>query len=140
MYGANEAAVLEDQQLPRYIRITDVKDDGTLHEDTFRSLEEEVAGPYLLQDGDILLARSGATVGKSFQYLESWGKAAYAGYLIRGRVDKRITFPRFSNYYFQTECYWACIRSTLIQATIENFEVGLLFPTIEQDVSLRDVN
>jgi type I restriction enzyme S subunit len=121
MYGANEAAVLEDQTLPRYIRITDVKADGTLDDDTFRSLEEDIAAPYLLQDGDILLARSGATVGKSFQYLVSWGRAAYAGYLIRCRLDKSIIFPRFANYYFQTECYWACIRSTLIQATIENF-------------------
>ena len=138
MYGANEAAVLDDQALPRYIRITDVKADGTLHDDTFRSLEEEVAAPYLLQDGDILLARSGATVGKSFQYLASWGRAAYAGYLIRCRPDKSIIFPRFANYYFQTECYWACIRSTLIQATIENFsaekykDLALPLPTKEE--------
>ncbi|MBI1763754.1 MAG: restriction endonuclease subunit S [Acidobacteria bacterium] len=121
MYGANEAAVLDDRGLPRYIRITDVKDDGTLYDDTFRSLEEDVAAPYLLQDGDILLARSGATVGKSFQYLSSWGKAAYAGYLIRFRPDQCVIFPRFANYYFQTACYWACINSTLIQSTIENF-------------------
>lgn len=121
MYGANEAAVLDDEKLPRYIRITDVKGDGTLYDDTFRSLEEDVATPYLLKEGDILLARSGATVGKSFQYLASWGRAAYAGYLIRFRPDQSIIFPRFANYYFQTECYWACIRSTLIQATIENF-------------------
>src|SRR5689334_16492528 len=78
MYGANEAAVLDDRELPRYIRITDVKADGTLQEDTFRSLPEDVAAPFLLKDGDILLARSGATVGKSFQYLASWGRAAYA--------------------------------------------------------------
>lgn len=121
MYGANEAAVLEDRELPRYIRITDVRTDGTLHDDTFRSLEEEVAAPYLLIDGDILLARSGATVGKSFQYLESWGTAAYAGYLIRCRPDQSIIFPRFANYYFQTSCYWACVYSSLIQSTIENF-------------------
>jgi type I restriction enzyme S subunit len=121
MYGANEAAVLDDRNLPRYIRITDVKADGTLHDDTFRSLEEDVAAPFLLNDGDILLARSGATVGKSFQYLASWGRAAYAGYLIRFRPDKDVIYPRFANYYFQTGCYWASINSTLVQATIENF-------------------
>lgn len=121
MYGANEAAVSDDHSLPRYIRITDVKSDGSLHEDTFRSLEEELAAPYLLQEGDILLARSGATVGKSFQYSASWGKAAYAGYLIRYRPDKKVIFPRFAAYYFQTKFYWACIQSTLIQSTIENF-------------------
>jgi type I restriction enzyme S subunit len=121
MYGANEAAVLEDRALPRFIRITDVNSDGTLNEDTFRSLPVDVAAPFFLADGDILLARSGATVGKSFQYLASWGAAAYAGYLIRCRPNKDIVVPRFINYYFQTSCYWACINSTLIQSTIENF-------------------
>lgn len=121
MYGANEAAVSEDRTLPRYIRITDVKSDGTLHEDTFRSLSEEIAAPYILQDGDILLARSGATVGKSFQYFDDWGRAAYAGYLIRYRTDRDVIIARFASYYFQTECYWSCIKSTLIQSTIENF-------------------
>ena len=137
MYGANEAAVLDDRALPRYIRITDVKADGTLDDDTFRSLDEDVAAPYLLKDGDILLARSGATVGKSFQYLANWGRAAYAGYLIRCRLDSTIMFPRFANYYFQTECYWACIRATLIQATIENFSAekykDLTFPLPPKD-------
>jgi type I restriction enzyme S subunit len=121
MYGANESAELEDRTLPRYIRITDVKEDGTLHEDTFRSLEEDVAAPYLLEDGDILLARSGATVGKSFQYLKRWGRAAYAGYLIRFRPDQDVIVPRFASYYFKTAGYWACINSSRIQATIENF-------------------
>ena len=120
-YGANEAAELEDPDLPRYIRITDVKSDGSLNSGTFRSLPEEVAAPYLLEEGDILLARSGATVGKSFQYSASWGKAAYAGYLIRFRPDKTIIDHRYAYYYFQTQCYWACINSTLIQATIQNF-------------------
>jgi type I restriction enzyme S subunit len=120
-YGANEAADLEDTELPRYIRITDVNANGSLNSDTFRSLTEEVAAPYLLEEGDILLARSGATVGKSFQYSISWGKAAYAGYLIRFRPDKTTIHPRYAYYYFQTGCYWACINSTLIQATIQNF-------------------
>src|SRR5947209_3548266 len=139
-YGANEAADLEDTELPRYIRITDVNADGSLNSDTFRSLTEEVAAPYLLEEGDILLARSGATVGKSFQYSISWGKAAYAGYLIRFRPDQTTIHPRFAYYYFQTECYWACINSTLIQATIQNFSAekynDLKFPlpsSIEQE-------
>lgn len=120
-YGANEAAELDDPNLPRYIRITDVNEDGSLRDDTFRSLPLEVAKPYLLEDGDILLARSGATVGKSFQYLTSWGRAAYAGYLIRFRVDPSVLTARFAYYFLRSQCYWACINSSLIKATIENF-------------------
>jgi type I restriction enzyme S subunit len=120
-YGANEAADLEDPSLPRFIRITDVNNDGSLNPDTFRSLPEKTAAPYLLEDGDILLARSGATVGKSFIYSPEWGKAAYAGYLIRLRTDKHILHKRFAYYFFQSSPYWANINSELIQATIQNF-------------------
>ncbi len=120
-YGANEAAVLDDRDLPRFIRITDLKDDGTLHDDTFRSLPDNLADPFLLDEGDILLARSGATVGKSFKYSKTWGKAAYAGYLIKFSVNKEIMDEEYAYLYFQSSVYWANINSTLIQATIQNF-------------------
>ena len=67
-YGANAAAELADRNLPRYIRITDIDKSGRLIDDRFRSIQPELAAPYMLEDGDILLARSGATVGKSFLY------------------------------------------------------------------------
>ena len=54
----------------------------------FRSIPHETAKPYLLAEGDLLFARSGATVGKTFKYHPSWGKAAYAGYLIRARPGR----------------------------------------------------
>jgi type I restriction enzyme, S subunit len=118
-YGANEAAELTDPELPRYIRITDVNDDGSLREETFRSLPEEIADSYLLSDGDILLARSGATVGKSFIYKPSWGVAAYAGYLIRARMSGSVNAD-FAYLFFQSSCYWEWLSSVFIQATIQN--------------------
>ena len=118
-YGANEAAELEDHDSPRYIRITDIKDDGTLKNETYKSLEFEVAKPYLLKDGDVLLARSGATVGKTFQYRSEWGISAYAGYLIRARFVNQKTADWF--YYFsKSKAYWDWLKSTFIQATIQN--------------------
>lgn len=118
-YGANEAAELTDPELPRYIRITDVNDDGSLRDETFRSLPEEIAGGYLLSDGDILLARSGATVGKSFIYKPSWGVAAYAGYLIRARMSEAVNAD-FAYLFLQSSCYWQWLSSVFIQATIQN--------------------
>jgi type I restriction enzyme S subunit len=118
-YGANEAAELTDPELPRYIRITDVNDDGSLRDETFRSLPEEIADGYLLSDGDILLARSGATVGKSFIYKPSWGVAAYAGYLIRARMSKAVNAD-FAYLFLQSSCYWQWLSSVFIQATIQN--------------------
>ena len=57
-YGANESGVEFDDSLPRYIRITDITPDGKLKEDGKLSLEEEIASPYILHDGDIQIGRA----------------------------------------------------------------------------------
>ncbi len=119
-YGANEAAELDDPTLPRFVRITDVKPDGTLREDTFRSLPEDVAAPYLLSAGDILFARSGATVGKAFMYRREWGRACFAEYLIRLRTDMEKVTPDFIKYFTQTAGYQQEVAAVTIQATIQN--------------------
>jgi len=118
-YGANEAAESEDRDCPRFIRITDVNEDGTLKEDTFKSLPYEIAEPYLLEENDILLARSGATVGKTFKYNSSWGVSAFAGYLIRARLLKEVNSD-FVFYFLRSKAYWEWVNSSFIQATIQN--------------------
>lgn len=119
MYGANESAELDDRDLPRYIRITDLNSEGNLKEDTFKSLEWEKAKPYLLRKGDILFARSGATVGKAYIH-ETDEPACYAGYLIKLKVDLKKCLPKFVFYYTQTNKYAAWIAENTIQATIQN--------------------
>jgi hypothetical protein len=131
-YGASEAAESTDPTLPRFVRITDLGDDGTLREETFKSLPEDVAAPYLLREGDLLFARSGATVGKSFRYDPSWGRAAYAGYLVRARLDDRLALPRFLWLFAQSASYWGWVGRNQIQSTIQNVSAerysGLLIP------------
>lgn len=119
-YGANEAAELDDPDLPRFIRITDIGGNDTLREDTFKSLPADIAEEYLLRDGDLLLARSGATAGKSFLYRRSWGECAYAGYLIRARLDIDVALPEFVRYFTASSSYWQWLSGTFIQATIQN--------------------
>ena len=119
-YGANEPSNHIDFDSPRYIRITDIDEDGTLRKDTFRSIPLEIAKPYLLAEGDLLFARSGATVGKTFQYHPTWGRAAYAGYLIRARLDKSITQPDYLEYFTRSQSYADWLLSNFIQSTIQN--------------------
>jgi type I restriction enzyme S subunit len=119
-YGANEAAELEDPDCPRFVRITDVDESGQLRPETFRSLPEDVARPFLLQNGDLLLARSGATVGKTFLYNSSWGRCAYAGYLIRARLAPRKALASFVFYFTQSIPYKQWVAANFIQATIQN--------------------
>ena len=95
-YGANVAAT-EGNPLSdyRYIRITDINDSGELNNDW--KTAERVDEQYILTDKDLLFARSGATAGKPFLYHEKFGKALFAGYLIRFRFTEKV----MPEYVFQ---------------------------------------
>lgn len=120
-YGANEAALEDNPDWPRFVRITDVAADGSLRDETFKSLSPEIAKPFLLDDGDLLFARSGATVGKSFVYKPSWGLACFAGYLVRLRCDINRVLPDYLNFYARSQAYWHQVSTGMIQTTIQNF-------------------
>ena len=118
-YGANESGVEYDENLPRYIRITDITSDNKLKEENKLSLPYEIARPYLLKNNDILFARSGATVGKSFIYKSKYSISAFAGYLIKASIKKNVS-PDFVYYYTLGSHYelWKDIVAT--QSTIQN--------------------
>ena len=78
-YGANESGISYDEALPRYVRITDFSDTGKLSEKNKLSLSWDKGKDYLLKDGDVLFARSGATVGKTYCYRSEHGPACFAG-------------------------------------------------------------
>ena len=143
-YGANESAEDDDRELPRYVRITDVDERGNLRDETFRSLPHEIAKDYLLKEGDILFARSGATAGKTFLYSNSWGECAYAGYLIRARIDYQKANPRFLRYFTDSAAYWGWISANFIQATIQNVSadkyanLSLAFPPVDEQQAIAD--
>ncbi|KQR20078.1 hypothetical protein ASF79_10775 [Agreia sp. Leaf335] len=119
-YGANEAAVYDNPEWPRYIRITDFGVDGALRDSTFRSLPPDIASEYPLQGGDILLARSGATAGKSFLVPDDIGPSCYAGYLIRVALNRNRASPRFISYFLASAPFAEWRALSVIQATIEN--------------------
>ena len=119
-YGANEAAVDENVSDPRYIRITDFDGSGKLRSNTFKSLPAEVADPYLLTEGDVLFARSGATVGKTFIFKDYDGLACFAGYLIKAECDKNKLLPEFLYYFTKSLSYSEWKNLVFTQATIQN--------------------
>ena len=118
-YGANEPAESDDTTYPRYIRVTDITANGELRPETFKSLEPSKAKDYLLDKGDVLFARSGATVGKTFLFNADI-KACYAGYLIKASCDKRRMLPEYLYYYTQSGAYECWKNSVFIQSTIQN--------------------
>ncbi len=119
-YGANEAAELDDRNLPRYIRITDFDNNGKLREETFKSLPFEIAKDYLLKNGDLLFARSGATVGKTLLFDKYDGIACFAGYLIKASCDSKKMDFKFLDYYTSSSSYENWKDMIFIQSTIQN--------------------
>lgn len=137
-YGANEATESDDPAHPRFIRITDLDDSGGLRDNSFKSLIPEAAKQYMLQHEDILLARSGATVGKSFIYKQDMGAACYAGYLIRARFNSKKLKAQYFRFCTQSSYYWNFIGENNIQATIQNvsaekyMNLWLAFPSVAE--------
>lgn len=119
-YGANETGIQFDNQLPRYIRITDILANNNLKEEGKLSLTEIMAKEFILNEGDLLFARSGGTVGKTFLYQSKFGRCAFAGYLIRANVNNKIMNSKFLYYYTLSSCYEIWKNNIFIQSTIQN--------------------
>lgn len=118
LYGANESGEFDNQNYPRYIRITDIAEDGSLRDNNVKYLAPNLAAPYMLKKGDVLFARSGATVGKTF-ILKDNINACFAGYLIKASCGDKL-FPNFLFYYTQSGIYENWKQSTYTQSTIQN--------------------
>jgi type I restriction enzyme S subunit len=119
-YGSGAAALEYDSDLPRYVRITDITDDGYLDPDSRASIHRSDAEGCYLQRGDLVFARSGATVGKTYLYDEADGECAYAGYVIKFSLDFDLCDSRFVFYWTQSEFYWAWVNQTLRQGAQPN--------------------
>ena len=106
-YGANTPATKYNPEKGRYIRITDIDEFGNLNDDL---VSPEVAdNKYLLHKGDLLFARTGATVGKT--YLHKTGKALYAGYLIKYQFIDTV-LPEFVFAYTHSKEYYQWVELT----------------------------
>ena len=100
-YGSNSPADDYDGNI-RYVRITDITEEGNLNGVVVspRKVEEK----YMLLQDDLLFARTGNTVGKT--YLHKNGKMIFAGYLIRYRLNKKLMLPQFAFAYTHTNQYY----------------------------------
>lgn len=119
-YGASESGVEYSDELPRYIRITDITLDNKLKDVGKLSLTEQQAIGYLLSEKTVLFARSGATVGKTFLYKPEYGRAAFAGYMISAIPNNNKIKAEWLYYYTLSQTYWDWVNSSFSQATIQN--------------------
>ena len=107
-YGAQSASVEYNPSRPRYVRITDINDDGTLNYDVVASINTADDEEYRLEYGDFMFARMGATVGKAYAFIE--GNQIFAGYLIRYKLNQALIHPRYLFWYTKLDEYWNWVK------------------------------
>ncbi|MDB0965393.1 restriction endonuclease subunit S [Phocaeicola vulgatus] len=137
-YGYN-APALEHGAI-KMVRISDIQENCVLWDNVpYCQIEENDIDTYLLKVNDILFARTGGTVGKSFLVEEVPEKAIYAGYLIRTRYSSLLN-PRYMKSFMESQLYWEQLKNGTIATAQPNCNGKTLAkmllpipPTKEQD-------
>lgn len=118
-YGLNISGDNYKEEGIRFIRITDISENGELIEENGKYLEKiNVPDEFLLNKFDVLFCRSGHTVGKSYLHLLE-GEYTTGGYLVRFNFDN-YSNSKFIFYLSKTNFYWDWIKLNSVVSTIEN--------------------
>ena len=126
----------------RYLRITDITEWGDLNDEKVSAKLDEEKGQELLEEGDLLFARTGATVGKTLMYKEAFGKCLFAGYLIRYRLNKEIVLPKYMFYITHSDNYYKWVLENQKAAAQPNISAKLYneyvvsYPSISEQQSI----
>jgi type I restriction enzyme, S subunit len=144
-YGAGVSAVDYDKELPRYVRITDITDSGILIKNDIKSCLLEDYHIYRLKIGDIVFARSGATVGKTYMYKIEDGDCVYAGYLIKFSVRCSCAEVSYLFQFTHSPIYCNWVKMTLregAQPNINSQEYSALMiplPPLPEQQSIAEI-
>ena len=117
-YGYNAPA--KENGRIKMVRISDIQDNSVVWQTVpYCEIDEKDIDTYLLKSNDILFARTGGTVGKSYLVKVVPEDAIYAGYLIRTRYSALLC-PEFLKYFMETELYWSQLRNGTIATAQPN--------------------
>ena len=104
----------------KMVRISDIQANCVLWDNVpYCQIEENDIDTYLLKVNDILFARTGGTVGKSFLVEEVPERAIYAGYLIRTRYSSLLN-PRYMKLFMESQLYWEQLKNGTIATAQPN--------------------
>ena len=144
-YGVNAAAVPFDDELPTYLRITDIDEDSRYRPSPRVSVNHPDSDSYVLSKGDLVFARTGASVGKSYLHDPTDGALVFAGFLVRARPEPAKLDSTYCAYVVQSERYWkwvAAMSSRSGQPGINGQEYGsfpLPLPKIREQRAIAAV-
>lgn len=120
-YGINAASVPFNSNLPTYLRITDISDDGRYLNNSPVSVNNSESSKYFLEEGDLVFARTGASVGKTYLYNLNDGRLVYAGFLIKLKPDNQTLNSVFLKYLTQNKFY----KDWIIQNSMRTGQPGI---------------
>lgn len=104
-YGINAAAVDFTYQLPTYLRITDIDEDGNFSKTGRKCVDSPFSENYILKKGDFVFARTGASVGKTYLYNEIDGLLVFAGFLIKVSPNAKVLDSNYLKFLTETAYY-----------------------------------
>lgn len=143
-YGYTASAA-KDPVGPKFLRITDIVS-GYIDWNSvpFCEIDEKNLNKYMLADGDIVIARTGANTGSSM-YVQNPSEAIFASYLVRLSISRSIS-SRFVSYYLKSPKFWSYIRGVLGDKSAQPnasastmTQVKLLLPTEDEQQSIAHI-
>ncbi|HRB70816.1 MAG TPA: restriction endonuclease subunit S [Flavobacterium sp.] len=141
-YGANLSAENYVTEGSRFIRTSDIDDNGKLSAEGVY-IDEQLVEEYKLKEGDFLISRSG-TLGRGYLYSVKDGLCSYAGYLVKYSLNKNIANPKFIFYCTKTKQFNGWLDYSVIEATIGNINgekyanLPLPLPSLTQQDKIVD--
>jgi len=142
-YGLGESAEEAGEYV--YIRITDINSDGFLDNNNLKYINKnKVTEDYILNNGDVLVARTGATYGKTYFFREDF-KATYGGFLIRFLFDKRLIDNSFFFQFSRSNLYWNQANNLVTGGAQPQFnakvisEILVPLPSIEEQSAIAKI-
>ena len=144
-YGIGASAVEYNPELPTYLRITDIDNNGKFSPKKKASLLESDWKEYLLKEGDIVFVRTGSTTGKSYLYKSKDGELVFAGFLIRFTPDEKKLLPSYLSSISKSSYYekWISIMSVRSgQPGINSSEFELLpilLPSVSEQQKIASI-
>ena len=120
VYGIPATAEDFDYDKTRYLRITDISEDGKLLDVDKKSVSSDDIEKYLLNEGDIVFARTGNSTGKTYYHEASNGRLAFAGFLIKYSLNPQKVNPKYIRYYTISNEYKTWVSNLSLGSTRGN--------------------
>ena len=141
-YGINAPATDYSEDLPTYLRITDINDDGSLNKYNLKSVDDSNYEKFLLSKNDIVFARTGNSTGRNYYYDGSAGELVYAGFLIKFSLNEKMVYPKYIKYFCKTRKYWGWVDAISTGSTRKNInakmygEMPVLLPSHSNQIKI----